>query len=177
MHFDYKYADSHGELFKGLTLPKGWEFKSLAGLTDEEIQVALRTGAVFFAANKNEGMCAPASEAIISGAVNVCWPGGPTGQTEIGGPMEYLNEGRGVIAKQDDLEDLRVKIRQTVKDVNDNPEKWAEKTAEWSEWFQGVYSIDREHAEICEIMTGQIYLPRAIDLAPGRKVQVRLVGR
>lgn len=150
MSFEYKHASLNAQVFRDLSLPDGWEMKSLTGLSDEEIQVAMRTGAIFAACNINEGMCAPTSETIISGCVNVCWPGGPTGQREVGGPMEYLT-GRAQIAIQDDVEDLRSRIIHTAKDVDADPEKWAKRTREWSDWFHAEYSREKEIAETIAI--------------------------
>lgn len=151
MHFDYKFADNHAKVFQDIELPEGWGFKRLAGLSDEQIAETLRRGAIFVAANVEEGMCAPTSESIISGAVIVCWPGGPTGQKTTGGPCEYV-VGRSVLAVQDDIEDLREKIVATALSIEQEGEWWAARTREWSDWFQSTYSRQGEVEEICSIM-------------------------
>ena len=150
MSFEYKHASLNAQVFRDLSLPDGWEMKSLTGLSDEEIQVAMRTGAIFAACNINEGMCAPTQEAIQSGCVNVVWPGGPTGQTKVGGPMEYL-EDRAVIAEQDNIEALRQAIVDTAIDIDANPDRWANDTAAWAQWHGEHYSRAQEIAETIAI--------------------------
>jgi glycosyltransferase involved in cell wall biosynthesis len=139
-YFDYKHADDNASLFRGLRLPEGWGTWCLSGMDDDRIAEMMRTCAIFVATNRFEGMCAPTSEAMISGSVIVCWTGG--------GPDEYLQE-RAVIAKQDDVDALRGAIEHTAADIDRRPEWWAEHTKNWSEWFQHRYSREREVEEIC----------------------------
>lgn len=142
--FDYKHETDNRAVFKRLTreLPDGWSCETLTGRSDEEIAEAMRTVAIFAAANRNEGMCAPTSEAIISGCAIVCWTGG--------GPDEYLI-GRAVIAEQDNVDALRNAIVRTAQDIDENPEGWARRTLEWSMWFQNTYSREGEIDELCAI--------------------------
>ncbi len=153
VYFDYKHEDDNAKLFADLELPDGWTASTLTGSTDAQVQDRLRTSAIFAAANTREGMCAPTAEAIISGAVNVCWPGGPKGQTVVGGPMEYLT-GRAVIAPQGDLEALRNAITDTAFDIEADPYPWGVRTREWSDWYQATYSRQAEIDEICQIFEG-----------------------
>lgn len=150
LHFDYKYIETHSQVFSGLPLPDGWEIRCMAGMTDQEIAATMRRGSIFAAANREEGMCAPTSEAMIAGCAIVCWPGGPSGQTTEGGPMEYL-AGRAVIAVQDDIADLRNKTIATAESIDFDPWKWAARARRASDWFQSVYSREREIDEIVGI--------------------------
>lgn len=150
VYFGYKHEQANALLFHDLDLPDGWVLETLTGQTDEAIAQRYRTAAIFAAANTEEGMCAPTSEAIISGCVNVCWPGGPTGQTIIGGPMEYL-QGRSVVAAQDNIEALRSKIVSTARKIDLYPQEWATKTRAWSDWFQETYSRQAEIDETIAI--------------------------
>lgn len=143
VYFDYKHAHVNGAVFDDLDLPPGWEAMSMTGQTDEQIAEHMRTAAIFAAANTHEGMCAPTSEAMISGAVNVCWTGG--------GPDEYL-QGRAVVAFQDDIADLREQIVMTAYRIDAYPEAWARLTRGWSDWFQATYSREAEVEEIVGIM-------------------------
>lgn len=144
--FQYKHEQINREVFDGLILPEGWDIRCMTGLTDEQIAAEYRTAAIFVAANTNEGMCAPTSEAIISGCVIVCWTGG--------GPDEYLvdNGGpRAVIAPQDDVPALRDAIVDTCVDIDVHPGRWANRTRDWSDWFQANYSREQEIDEIVTI--------------------------
>lgn len=148
VYFDYKHEHVNRAIFDGLDLPDGWSAQSMTGMTDPEVQDTLRSAAIFAAANQHEGMCAPTSEAMISGTVIVCW----TGQ----GPDEYLYDDgtpRGVIATQDDVEMLRRAIECAARSIDTDPEVWAARTREWSAWFQATYSRERECDEICRIWT------------------------
>lgn len=140
--FDYKHEFVNGAVFGDLDLPEGWEARSMTGMTDADIAETYRRASIFAAANTEEGMCAPTSEAMISGTVNVCWTGG--------GPDEYL-PGRAVIATQDDVGDLRAKIVETAHSIEHDPGRWAADTRTWSDWFQATYSREAECAEICAI--------------------------
>ncbi len=145
-YFGYKHGADNAAVLDGLELPKGWTVETMTGMTDEEIAVELRTAAIFMATNREEGMCAPTSEAIISGAVNVCWTGG--------GPDEYLRdpiENRAMIAEQDNVEHLRSLLVATAADIDRYPKDWASRTRKWSEWFQTTYSRKREIREIVDI--------------------------
>lgn len=144
VYFGYKHEVVNAALFAELDLPDGWTIESMSGLADAEITERLRTSAIFAAANTIEGMCAPTSEAMISGAVIVCWTGG--------GPDEYLL-GRAVIAHQDDLPDLRDALAKTARDIDGWPDYWAHRTRQWSDWFQATYSRQGEIAEIVDIFT------------------------
>ena len=122
----------------------------MSGMSDEEVQRQMREAAIFAAPNRNEGMSAPCSEAIISGCVIVGWPGGPVGQSTVGGVMEYLL-GRSVIAKQDDIDDLRAQIINTAENIDADPLRWGNLSKEWSTWFTTNYSRQAEKDEICDI--------------------------
>jgi hypothetical protein len=144
-YFDYKHERDNKRIFDALRLPDGWEARTMTGLSDDEIVVELQTAAIFAAANVDEGMCAPTSEAMISGAVIVCWTGH--------GPDEYLVK-RSVIAEQDDVDALRDAIVKTAKDIDARPKQWAAKTRDWSEWFCETYGRERECDELVDIFEG-----------------------
>lgn len=153
--FGYKHGEDskenlNAQVFTDLELPAGWESVSLNGMTDEEIQNQMRTAAIFAAPNYEEGMCAPGQEAHLSGCVFVGWPGGPTGQTEVGGPMEYLLD-RSVMAEQDNVQALRQAIVETAADIDANPDKWARLTEEWATWHAAEYSRQGEIDELIGI--------------------------
>lgn len=150
VYFGYKHEAFNAQLFADIRLPAGWQLQSMTGMNDAQIAEKFRTAAIFAAANTDEGMCAPTSEAIISGCVNVCWPGGPSGQSVEGGPMEYLR-GRSVIAQQDNIEALQTKIVSTAHKIGLYPQEWAAKTRAWSDWFQQTYSRQGEIDELCTI--------------------------
>lgn len=152
VYFDYKHAHVNGAIFDDLDLPPGWDTMSMTGCSDEQIAEHMRTASIFAAANTHEGMCAPTSEAMISGAVNVCWTGG--------GPDEYLL-GRAVIAEQDNVSALREAIVDTAYRIDLHPEHWSLLTRAWSDWFQATYSRDREVSEIVGIME-QLGMPRKV---------------
>lgn len=145
IYFQYKHEDVNKLVFDGLELPPGWELVCLTGMSDAEVARQMRTAAIFASANFEEGMCAPTSEALISGCVNVCW----TGE----GPDEYLI-GRAVIARQDHIDELRSDIVSTAEAIDREPEYWADHTKEWSEWFQWRYSRQNEIDEIVGIFEG-----------------------
>ena len=170
IYFGYKHEAVNKQVFESLSLPDGWWAETLTGKSDEQIAHLMRTSAIFAAANVVEGMCAPTSEAIISGCVVVTWPGGPSQygfewmpsppwapdcspNTTIGGPMEYLAE-HGVIVPQDDIDGLRRSVEFTARGIETDPDRWAKKTAVSSKWFQKTYSRKREVDEICELMEG-----------------------
>lgn len=142
IYFQYKHEDVNKLVFDGLELPDGWELVCLTGMSDEEVAEQMRTAAIFASANFEEGMCAPTSEAMISGCVNVCW----TGE----GPDEYLIN-RAVIARQDHVDELRSDIATTAEAIDRDPGFWADHTLEWSDWFTSTYSRRREIAELCRI--------------------------
>ncbi len=143
VYLGYKQEDVNSAIFDGLSLPEGWECVCMAGMSDEQIADLMRTSAIFAAANRFQGMCAPTSEAMISGCAIVCW----TGE----GPDEYL-VGRAEIARQDDIEDLRGAIVDTAQSIDSDPDWWGAQTRERSDWFQARYSRDAEIHEICSIM-------------------------
>ncbi len=159
VYFDYKHEFENAGVLVGLQLPDGWAVTSMTGMTDEQIAEKYRTAAIFAACNTKEGMCAPTSEAIISGAVIVCWPGGPKHQSTVGGPMEYLT-GRAVVVDQDNIDALREAIVDTARAIDADPELWAKRTREWSDWFQETYSREGEIQELCRIFTDLGYGPK-----------------
>lgn len=142
VYFGYKHEADNAAIFDGLEVPNGWQVRCMTGLTDAQIAGVYREAAIFVAANRNEGMCAPTSEAMISGCVIVCWTGG--------GPDEYLVK-RSVIAAQDDVDALRHAIIDTACDIDKRPKYWAQRTRDWSEWFCETYSREREIEELCDI--------------------------
>lgn len=142
--FDYKHAQDNQALFGRLALPRGWSTQCMTGMSDDQIAQTMRRAAIFAATNRFEGMCAPTSEAMISGAVIVCWTGG--------GPDEYLT-GRAVIARQDDIDDLKASIEATAHAFDDDPDVFAVHTKAWSDWFQETYSREREVNEIVGIFS------------------------
>lgn len=150
--FAYKHEHLNGLVFDDLPLPSGWSTLCLAGMSDAEIAHTMRTSAIFAAPNIEEGLCAPTQEALLSGAIIVAWPGGPTGQKAVGGPLEYTL-GRSVLAIQDDITDLREKIVATACSVDNESDWWAAKTREWADWHRVTYSREREITEICQIFT------------------------
>jgi len=141
-YFQYKHERDNKLLFDDLPLPEGWSLRCMSGTSDAAIAEAYRESAIFAAANREEGMCAPTSEAMISGTVIVCWTGA--------GPDEYL-VGRSVIAEQDDIEALRKAIVKTAADIDKRPRLWAQRTRDWSDWFCETYSREREVAELVDI--------------------------
>lgn len=152
MYFEYKHKEVLDAIFSDLHLPEGWELECLTGRTDEEIAKALRTGAIFLAPNQQEGMCAPTSEAMISGAMICGWYGG--------GTEEYLGDGRAWIARQDDIYDLRHTLELLAETIDRSPWEWAaHETEKHSTWFQRTYSRKRECEELCEIMDELTALP------------------
>lgn len=154
MFFRYKHDHYLDPLFSNLLLPDGWSFDCLTGRSDEEIAESLRTGAIFVAPNFEEGMCAPTSEAMISGALIVAWPGGgdeANGQIIGGGTDEYL-PGRALIAPQGDTLALRVEIQNAAMRIEHEPDDVAADTRSWSDWFQATYSRQGEIDEVCELM-------------------------
>jgi hypothetical protein len=140
----WPYVDFLTPLLTNLPLPDDWELVCMTGMSDEEIAETMRTVAIFLAPNHQEGMCAPTSEAMISGAVIVCWTGG--------GTDEYLI-GRSVIAPQDDVDKLRECLIAQCYDMEARPEVWAEGTRKWSDWFQAYYNRQVEVEEIVAIMS------------------------
>lgn len=143
VYFGYKHEADNAALFDGLDLPAGWEACSMTGQTDAEIAESLRTAAIFVATNRDEGMCAPTSEAMISGTLIVCWTGG--------GPDEYLT-GRAVIAEQGNVAALRAALADACAFVDLAPDRVGEMMRQHSDWFQETYSRQREIDEIVEIM-------------------------
>lgn len=165
MYFGYKHKEQNRLIFDDLELPPGWWTQELTG-TDEEVAAAMRTGAIFAAPLAIEGMCAPTQEAMISGALIVCWPGGPSkfahhptprwawslvSSKLDGGPVEYLRE-RCFVAAQDDVEAFRDAVVQAAKAVDEMPDQVAEATREWSEWMRTTYSREREVAALFRVM-------------------------
>ena len=142
IYFQYKHEEVNAKVFRDLELPDGWEVVCLTGMTDEQIAEQMRTAAIFASANTEEGMCAPTSEAIISGCVNVCW----TGE----GPDEYLVH-RSVMAIQDDVDSLRLAISETAGSIDADPDHWSLMTKRWSDWFQSTYSRQGEVDELVAI--------------------------
>lgn len=142
VYFGYKHESVNADILAGLDLPTGWSAVSMTGMTDAEIAEKMRTASIFMAANTDEGMCAPTSEAMIAGAVIVCWTGG--------GPDEYL-QGRAAIAVQDDVPSLRYLIVRAAEEIDRSPETWAKATRIFSDWFQETYSRKGEIEEICGI--------------------------
>ena len=170
IYFDYKHEAVNGQVFDNLLLPDGWQAMSLTGRSDAEIMSLMATSAIFAATNVVEGMCAPTSEAMISGCAIVTWPGGPSQygfswmpsppwapnpphNTTVGGPMEYL-AGRAKIVIQDDITGLRRAIEAVARHIDNDPAPWAKATARYSEWFQTEYSRQGEIDEICGLMEG-----------------------
>jgi len=143
MHFSYKVGHLNGLVYPGLDLPPGWKVVNLSGRTDEGIAAAMRTGAMFCAPNQEEGMCAPTSEAMISGCFICAWTGG--------GTEEYL-PGRAAVAKQDDVDNLRRAIVDNAWGIEKAPGLYARSCEEASQWFQRTYSRKAEIEEICTIM-------------------------
>jgi hypothetical protein len=143
-YFDYKHAADNEAMLHRLHLPTAWQVECLTGRTDEQIAETMRRASIFVATNKNEGMCAPTSEALISGCVVVCWTGG--------GPDEYLI-GRAQIAPQDDVGRLRDAIERTAESIDLIPEWWGAAAREWSDWFQRTYSREREITELVAIFS------------------------
>lgn len=142
VYFAYKHEADNAAIFNDLALPNGWQVHCMTGMTDVQIANEYRTSAVFVAANRDEGMCAPTSEAMICGAVIVCWTGV--------GPDEYL-DGRCVKARQDDVAHLRASIIDTCYSIEHCSDLWAERTWEWSDYFQKTYSRQGEIDELVEI--------------------------
>jgi hypothetical protein len=149
LYFEYKNGpgswtggDLLGPLFGSLDLPAGWELVLLSGRSDEQIAGLMRTSALFVAPLRKEGMCAPTSEAMITGCVIVGWDGG--------GAAEYLRS-RAMLAEQDNVDDLRGLVRACADAVDHDLVDWGPTTEVWSNWFQNMYSRDREVMEIVNI--------------------------
>jgi hypothetical protein len=149
LYFEYKNGpgswtggDLLGPLFADLELPKGWELVCLSGRSDEQIAELMRTSAIFVAPLRREGMCAPTSEAMISGCAIVGWTGG--------GAEEYL-AGRAALVSQDDVAMLRERVYEVAAEIDRGSGHWPENTRRWSDWFQRTYSRDGEIREVCRI--------------------------
>jgi hypothetical protein len=143
LYFEWKHKPLMEALFKDLALPLGWSIKCMTGKSDEKIAEMMRTGAIFCAPNYREGLCAPTSEAMISGSWIVGWYGG--------GTEEYLRD-KSCIVEQGNIALLRKALVATCEDIDNDWVSFSNMARLSSEWFQTKYSRAGEIEELLNIM-------------------------